>query len=81
MKTLSVGELKRTFSQVLQSVRQGEVVAVQFGRKHEILAVLLPFQQYKKASSGRRKLGLLESRGGFRLKKNFKMTEREFLSS
>lgn len=81
MKMLSVGELKRTFSDVLHSVKQGEVIAVQFGRKHEIVAMLVPINKYKPAHSAKRKLGLLASRAGFKIKAGFKMTDQEFLSS
>jgi prevent-host-death family protein len=47
MKTLSVGELKKSFSEVIKEVRQGEEVAVSFGKKKERIAVLIPFEKYR----------------------------------
>ena len=47
MKTLTVGELKAKFSEVLAQVRDGEKIIISFGRKREKVAVLVPYLQYR----------------------------------
>ena len=41
MKTMTVGDLKTNFSEILKYVQQGEKVAIAFGKKKEIVAFLL----------------------------------------
>lgn len=75
MKTLTVGELKRRFSEVLKEVQNGEEIAVAFGKK-EIVAYLVPKPDRKPAP---RKLGILQGKGKAIFAGDFKMTEEEFL--
>jgi prevent-host-death family protein len=79
MKTLSVGEFKKSFSEVIKEVRRGEEVAVSFGKKKERIAVLIPFEKYRRAK--KRKLGILEAKASFSIKKGFEITDEELLSS
>ncbi len=76
MKTLSVGEFKAHFSEVLKLVLAGEEVGILYGRKKEIVAKLVPKTVERKP---RRKLGLLEGKGTVEFGTGFKMTEEEFL--
>jgi prevent-host-death family protein len=80
MKTLPVGELKAHFSEVLKDVRGGETVAVEFGRKHTPVAVLVPYDQYLE-NKPTRKLGVLEGQGQYRIGDDFNMDDQELLDS
>jgi len=79
MKTLSVGEFKAHFSKVLQDVQNGRQVGVSFGRKGEIVAVLVSPKDL--VSSTGLKLGLLEGKARFRTRADYKMTDDEVFSS
>ncbi|MDY6969034.1 MAG: type II toxin-antitoxin system Phd/YefM family antitoxin [Spirochaetota bacterium] len=79
MKTLQVSEFKKNFSEVLKKVRQGEEVAVSFGKHKEKIAVLIPYSSYKKKH--KRKIGILENKASFKLTDNFEISEEEFLNS
>ncbi len=79
MKTLMVDELKKDFAGVMKFIKQGEEVALQYRNRKQNIAVLIPFEKY--TASHKRKLGLLESKASFSIKKDFKMTDGEFLKS
>lgn len=76
MKTLTVGELKSRFSEIIKEVQTGEEIAVAFGKKKEIVAYLVPKSARK---PGSRKLGILQNKGKVTFADDFKMTEEEFL--
>lgn len=78
MVTISVGDLKARFSDILKKIQLGEVVAIAFGRKKEILAYIVPKKSYNKFTP--RPLGLLEGKASFQENGDFKLTEEEFLS-
>ena len=78
MKTMSVGEFKANFSEVLKLVLAGEEIGILYGRKKEIVARMVPKTPEKKP---RRKLGILEGKGNVRFASDFKITEEEFLSA
>ncbi|RJQ62468.1 MAG: type II toxin-antitoxin system prevent-host-death family antitoxin [Desulfobacteraceae bacterium] len=79
MKTMTVGELKARFSEVLEMVRKGEEVVISYGKKKERVAVLLPFSHYGQGK--KRKLGLLKGRASCVIHKDFKITDEEMLLS
>lgn len=80
MYTLPVGEFKTKFSEVLEKVLKGEHIGVSFGKKRKKIAVLVPFDNFKKNAN--RKLGILEGKASFKVGKDFKFTdEEEFFSS
>ncbi len=76
MKTLTVGELKAQFSQIIKDVQAGEEIAVAFGKKREVIAYLVPKPNRKPEP---RKLGILQGKGKAVFASDFKMTEEEFL--
>ncbi len=76
MKTMSVGEFKAHFSEVLENIKDGEPVAVTYGKKKKIVAYLQPAIEEKKP---KRKLGILEGKASFVFGPDFEMTEEEFL--
>ncbi|KAA9349302.1 MULTISPECIES: type II toxin-antitoxin system Phd/YefM family antitoxin [Larkinella] len=72
MKTMSVGELKTHFSEVLKEVEAGAKVAITFGKKKEIKAFLVPKEEEIKP----RKLGALQGKKYF-LRDDFGITTSE----
>ncbi len=76
MRTYTVGEFKTHFSEILEYVRSGERVAIAFGRKKEIVAILAPPPDEKRK---KRPLGLLSGKVRVAFAEDFKMTEAEFL--
>ena len=79
MKILQVGEFKRRFSEVIDNIRKGEEVTITFGKKKEKVAVLVPYYVYRQKN--KRKIGILEKKASFKIGKDFKITDEEFLNS
>ena len=79
MQSISVGELKARFSEVLERVRKGEEIIISFGKKRKKVAVLLPYEHFTLKQE--RKLGLLRNRGACVIRENFKITDEEMLTS
>jgi len=79
MQTISVGELKARFSEVLERVRKGEEITISYGKKRKKVAVLLPYDHYSPKQE--RKLGLLKDRGTCVIHKDFKLTDEEMLTT
>ena len=77
MKSLSVGEFKAQFSEMLDHVQQGETIEIVFGKKKTPVARLIPINGSKPKK--KRKLGILEGKVKFKFAKNFKMTDEELL--
>ena len=79
MKTLTIGELKAHFSEVLEYVKQGETVVISYGRKKEKVAALIPYRQLAPAKP--RSLGLLEGRAQCHILDDFSVSDEELLES
>ena len=79
MTTITVGDLKTRFSDILKKVQQGESIAIAFGRKKEVLAYIVPKSSLDQHAP--RPLGLLADTAGFSMRDDFKMTEEELLAS
>jgi prevent-host-death family protein len=78
MKTLALAEAKTHFSAVIEEVSAGNEIAVSYGKKRETVAVIVPFEQWKKAN--KRQLGTLKNRGKVSFAQDFSMTEEELLA-
>ncbi len=78
MRTMTVGDLKARFSEVIQEIRAGEEIAVAFGKKREIVAYLIPKSARKPV---KRQLGILQDKGKVTFADDFKMTAEEFLEA
>ncbi|HEX9958727.1 MAG TPA: prevent-host-death protein [Fibrella sp.] len=76
MRTMTVGDLKAHFSEVIQDVKSGEEIAVAFGKKKEIVAYLIPKAARTPA---KRQLGILQNKGHVTFAADFKLTDDEFL--
>ena len=81
--TLMVADFKAQFSDVLNKVRRGEEVVLGYGRKREKIAVLVPYEKYRRAlgKGTGRKLGTLAGRGEVIFADDFKLSDAEFLDS
>jgi len=78
MKTSTVGNLKTHFSEVLDDVKNGEEYTIEFGKRRDKIAVIIPYKEYKKKN--KIKLGLLDKKGKITLKDDFKISENDFLT-
>lgn len=76
MKTMTVGDLKAHFSEVIQDIKAGEEIAIAFGKKREIVAYLIPKSARKPM---KRQLGILQNKGKVTFADDYKITEEEFL--
>ncbi len=79
MQTLTIGELKTNFSEVLKKVRSGQEIVISYGKKREKVAVIVPYSDY--ASRPERSLGLLKDQAGCIIHDDFKISEKEMLAS
>lgn len=80
MKTMSVDELKAQISEVLgQLARNGEPIAISYGKKKERIAVLVPYHQLKPKSA--RALGLMRGRASCAIHDDFALSDEESLSA
>ncbi|HEV7381320.1 MAG TPA: prevent-host-death protein [Dyadobacter sp.] len=77
MKTMTVGEFKAQFSEVIEQVKAGEKIAVTFGRKKEVIGYFTP--DVKTSNKEKRILGILEKKAVAIFDETFEMTEEEFL--
>lgn len=66
---------KAHFSSVLRDVEAGDAVTITFGKKNQAIAVIIPYERWKK--SQRRQLGTLEGKMAVRFARNFSMTDEE----
>jgi antitoxin (DNA-binding transcriptional repressor) of toxin-antitoxin stability system len=77
MQTLTIGELKTSFSEVLKKIRSGQEIVISYGKKREKVAVLVPYSAY--VSTPERSLGLLKDRAGCIIHDDFEISEKEIL--
>jgi antitoxin (DNA-binding transcriptional repressor) of toxin-antitoxin stability system len=77
MKTLTVANLKADFSNVLEDIKKGNEVIIEYGKKHEKLAVIIP---YKKYARKKRKVGILKGKASFEITPNFKISDEELFN-
>lgn len=78
MKTLTVGEFKANFSDVVAALAQGQEIAISYGKNKKKIGVVVPMKSYKRKNKIR--LGLLKGKAKVTFKKGFKMTIDEFLN-
>ena len=76
MKTMTVGEFKSKFAEVLEQVKTGVGFAVTYGKKKEIVGYFLPESGI---FNSKRKLGLLGGKASAKFKADFKITEEVLL--
>ncbi len=79
MKNMQVGYLKTHFSDVIEQVIGGEKITINYGRKKEKVAVIVPYPEY--AGTKKRAIGIMEKKASYRIRDNFKMSDEELLDS
>ena len=67
----------------LGKVRNGEEVVLEYGRRHEKIAVLVPYEKYRRLVGRQqpRRLGVLEGKGEAIFAPDFKMSDDELLKA
>ncbi len=75
MKSLTVGEVKTHFSELISLVQKGEKVKILYGKSKKPVAMLVPLEDMKKD----REIGLLDGKASFTMLGDGKITEEEFL--
>lgn len=77
MKTLTIANLKTKFSDIINEVRNGEEIIVEYGKKHEKVAVIIPYKNFKKK---KRKVGILKGIASYEINGNFKISSEDLLN-
>ena len=78
MKTMTVGDFKKDFSQVVSGLQKGTSYAISYGKNKKQIGVVVPFDEYSKKP---RIPGTLAGKANVSFLKDFKMTDAEFLNS
>ena len=78
MKTMTVGELKAQFSEVLgQIIKSGEPVAISYGKKKEKVAAIVPYSQVMPQTE--RPLGVMKGLARCVIHDDFALDDNEML--
>ncbi|MFO1472035.1 MAG: type II toxin-antitoxin system prevent-host-death family antitoxin [Turneriella sp.] len=80
---LMVADFKAQFSDVLNKVRRGEEVVLGYGRKREKIAVLVPYEKYRRAmgKNTETQTGYASGSGRSNFAGKFQAQRYEFLNS
>lgn len=79
MQSIQVAQLKSNFSDILKVIKNdGEKFIVEYGKQHEKIAMLIPYQENLEIEE-QREFGLYKDKGSFIIKDNFSMSDEEFL--
>jgi antitoxin (DNA-binding transcriptional repressor) of toxin-antitoxin stability system len=78
MKTLSLAEAETNFSSIIKEVVSGTEIAVSYGKMEETVAVIVPYEKWKKSRV--RQLGTLEGKMTAEFANEFEMTDEELIS-
>jgi len=77
MKTMSVGDLKARFSDVMEEVKKGEEIVISHGKRKRKIAVIVPYERYR--GRNRIRLGVLRGKASVEFADDFSMTTDELL--
>jgi antitoxin (DNA-binding transcriptional repressor) of toxin-antitoxin stability system len=73
VRVLPSTEVQHHFATLLGEVQTGSEIAITFGKKREIIAVIVPYANYKR--SRKRTLGTLKGKMKVIFAKDFKMAD------
>ena len=79
MRVLQSAEAKTHFSSILKDVEAGNEVVITYGRKKQTVAVIIPYNQWKKTK--KRQLGTLKDRAKVHFSKDFSISDEELINS
>lgn len=77
MKTINVANIKADFSAVIDDLKKGDDIVIEYGKRHEKFAVIVPYKKCKKNS---RKIGILKWKASFKMNAGFKMSAEDLLN-
>jgi antitoxin (DNA-binding transcriptional repressor) of toxin-antitoxin stability system len=78
MKIIQSAEAKAHFSSILKDIEAGNEVAIAYGKKKQTIAVIIPYEQWKK--SKKRQLGTLEGKMTVNFSNDFSISDEELIS-
>ena len=78
MKTIESAKAKAHFSSILRDIEAGNEVAISYGRKKKKIAVIIPYEKWKK--NQKRQLGTLEGKMSVVFAEDFVMTDEELIN-
>jgi len=78
MKTFSVANAKTSFSTLMKDVEAGNEIAITYGKKKDIIAIIIPYDKWKK--NRKRQLGKLEGKMSVTFSDDFVITDKELLN-
>jgi prevent-host-death family protein len=78
MKTFSLADAKTNFSALIQDVEAGNDVAITNGKKKETIAIVIPYEKWKK--NRKRQLGILEGKMSVVFADEFAITDKELFN-
>ena len=79
MRVLQSAEAKTHFSSILKDIEAGNEIAITYGRKKQTVAVIVPYDQWKKKK--KRQLGTLKGKAEVNFSMEFSMSDEEFINS
>lgn len=79
MKTLQLAEAKTHFSSIMRDVQAGDEVAIAYGKNKQTIAVIIPYEQWKKKQ--KRELGTLQGKVTVEFADDFSMSDEELVNS
>ena len=79
MKVLQSAEAKVHFSSVMRDIQAGNEVAIVYGKRKETIAVIVPYEQWKK--SKKRELGSLKGIATVKFAEDFSMSDEDLVNS
>ena len=80
MRTVQVGEMKANLSEILERIRtEGEEFVLEFGRGHEKVAVLVPYEKYRQQQRTGLRPGLLRERAAFAFSEDSALRDEDLL--
>ena len=79
MKIFQSAEAKTHFSSILKDIEAGNEVAITYGKKKQTVAVIIPYDQWKKTK--KRQLGTLKDKAKVYFSKDFSMSDEELINS
>ena len=82
MKTLQLAEAKTHFSSIMQDIKNGNEVAISYGKKKQTIAVIIPYEKWKKNKKAKkRELGTLKDKVKVKFSHDYKMSDEELINS
>jgi hypothetical protein len=76
IKSLTIGEFKSQFSDVIKSVDKDHCIAVTYGKKKEVVGY---FVKEAKSLYESRELGILKNEASYSISNDFEITDEELL--